>query len=648
MARKKYKIQKAQNGKPFVQSDTYADSGDLSGITDFLETDLGKYLANLYGRKGYSISPTEDRAGFMAERETGQYDFSPEFKAFNALAQLTTGVANKITDVKNTKDEYRQFLEAVQQKPYESSTEEGLNDIPIYTKYGGNVPLVEAEEGEVFTTQDGSLQKVPEGSNTHEEGGVILSGVDRVLEDTSDKRKDTASRLLRVSPAMAKLLGGVDTNSELSHSKLMEKAKEKQTKQVNKLEKRLLSNVETLSSIPNNKYAHNSMNFNMMNLNNIPTEAEIFDRIFDHQEFVKAAAGINMNTAKCGGKYKAQSGIENAKCGGKYKAQAGIENARPIKNITDWTFLKKENGKNYFYKDGQVIAVPGTQMDVVRGGQQFTVDDILSNPKKYKTFHSRMQGAPDDLKRKAAEDLLLKGIMPGPYTTRAPREYGYTELPLIEPADPVVDEQPTVEARQPFNPRVMTPQPRSRFNEPLRWFDVAGPISGLTEGRIPVRYNPVELNQVRLRKMNPMPALQAGQADYNALLNSVDQPNLANVFAKKYSIDNQILGQYENMNTGIKNQEILYNASVRDRQSALDQRARELFETKYLGSKEAQRQQVRTSMDELYQRLAMNRKLNREGNLLMQLFPAFDQYGEYSGYRYQFRPPLQTPQTVQS
>lgn len=62
-------------------------------------------------------------------------------------------------------------------------------------------------------------------------------------------------------------------------------------------------------------------------------------------------------------------------------------------------------------------------------------------------------------------------------------------------------------------------------------------------------------------------------------------------------------------------------------------------------SKEAQRQQKLTSLDELYNRVAQNRKLNREGNLLMQLYPAFDQYGEYNGYQLPLRMPLSIPNT---
>jgi hypothetical protein len=52
--------------------------------------------------------------------------------------------------------------------------------------------------------------------------------------------------------------------------------------------------------------------------------------------------------------------------------------------------------------------------------------------------------------------------------------------------------------------------------------------------------------------------------------------NVTNAFSSKYSLDNQILGQYENQNNQIKNQEIMYNANVNDRQEGADHK-REVY-----------------------------------------------------------------------
>ena len=70
----------------------------------------------------------------------------------------------------------------------------------------------------------------------------------------------------------------------------------------------------------------------------------------------------------------------------------------------------------------------------VRGGggrSRVSVDDILNHPEIYKTFHKNMAGAPDDIK-KAAAYQLLHGKMPGKYipgktTPGEDEKYVYTQ-----------------------------------------------------------------------------------------------------------------------------------------------------------------------------------------------------------------------------
>jgi hypothetical protein len=245
--------------------------------------------------------------------------------------------------------------------------------------------------------------------------------------------------------------------------------------------------------------------------------------------------------------------------------------------------------------------------------------------------------------------------------------YGYTNgvvepvinRPQLNPADLSPDFHPqtfdvpdtTITTGGEANRLRIANNPKSRFNEPLHWYDVAGPIGGLTEGRIPVRYNGADLNQIRLKLQNPLPSLQQGQRDFNDVLSQLPQnsqgyTNASDLFSKKYGIDNQVLGQYENINTGIKNQETQYNAGVKDRQSLINQQARGVFEDQRLGSLEAQRLQRRTDWDSLTNTVAQNHALNRNGNLVMQLFPAFDQNAQYNGYRVPFQRPMNFPNSV--
>jgi hypothetical protein len=371
--------------------------------------------------------------------------------------------------------------------------------------------------------------------------------------------------------------------------------------------------------------------------------------------------GIENPTAK-NGKYMCQTGAIVPYSGGKTKKgsttptgkqnsfqyEGGLEGYKkawsPFLDLNQFGTVKEAQGAVYDYllKNGPQV-LQGMWQEFGNTAQGLN-SGVLTD--KYKTgdFSGAQLSQEELAKLKDAYADNLLGAR-----TLTPNQ-------LIDVPNSPVDLLPPTE-QPPAQPRTettttydsLTSQPRSRFNEPLHWFDVAGPIAGLLEGRIPAKYNPVEFNQVRLKQQNPLPALQQGERDYNSIIDILPQnsqgfANAANIYSKKYAASNQILGQYENINSQIKNQETLYNANVRDRQSLADQQAREVFERKYLMSKEALRQQRAQSFDELYTRMAQNRKLNREGILLMQLFPAFDQYAQFNGYQIPLRNPLSMPQ----
>ena len=166
--------------------------------------------------------------------------------------------------------------------------------------------------------------------------------------------------------------------------------------------------------------------------------------------------------------------------------------------------------------------------------------------------------------------------------------------------------------------------------------------------RLAERYNPVDIQQVGLKQLDPTAALRANQEDYNAAVSAVhmanpndvgtQMANIANLTARKYSLNNQVLGNYDNQNAQIKNNETTYNAQARDRQSGADQAARESFSEKVFTSKAKQQEQKLTALDGLYKTIAENAALNRNGNLIMKMSRAFDQYGNYNGYAPTFQP----------
>jgi hypothetical protein len=252
------------------------------------------------------------------------------------------------------------------------------------------------------------------------------------------------------------------------------------------------------------------------------------------------------------------------------------------------------------------------------------------------------QGALNDPKNlEKLRDIYADGIL-GVRTMqlgkKPPRIWSDDDIPV----------QDVPQLRQELDTSITTPdiiqQPRSRFNEPLRWYDVASPVNAYMAAleREPGKYNPAEFNQLRYKLLDPTVALQQNQADFNAAVDATQSlapnnpgaaaANIANLAASKYAANNQVLGNYENQNAQIKNNEITYNTQVRDKNSLADQQARELFENKVLTSKAIQQEQKLTALDSLYKTIAENRALNRNGNLIMKFSRAFDQYGDYNGY----------------
>lgn len=706
MAKKKYTIKKAQYGSedPKPKRKVFVQEGVEGAIPDTFSVqsaqtkfdkpdpqgDMLRAWTNKWGQAGWSNELEGDKITFS--KPTGQYDFNPVFKGINAGAQLATGIANRIGDARNAREEQEQWVRALQPQPVYGLSEDGFDDRTMYTKHGGTASrIIEAEEGEVYQTPQGALKKVDEGSGTHEEGGVRVHDAERVLEDTSDKRKDAHSKALLMTPEEVEVMTGHKPKTSLSHSKAMEFAKQQIDKNSKNIQTKLKKNVDSVEQSPTNTFAQNSLKFNMLTLGNQAPEGEVFDALFQHQELTKQTMGIPQSQ----GKYKVGGPNDEYRTRPPQSKRAGDqwvfdENApdpdRPWKRVTssqpsansgdyrtrppqsknagdNWVFDENAPDPSRPWKrtstpsastgsssskgdDGYRTRPP----QVKAKGDNWVFDENAPDPsrpwKRNRSTGTARGPAQGTVANEMLEDITVSNRLP----KRTPFKYvgpgTAPERSVVDNADAAAvatstDANTIASNRLNFLP----PNPPSTFNEPLRWFDVAGPIQNLTEGRIPVNYNSAEMGDVRMKRFNPLPNLQAGQRDYNAALdilpeNGQGYSNAANVFSKKYSLDNQTLGQFQNMNVGIDNEEAAKRMQSRTSQSMMDMTARENFERKWLGSKEADRQQKLTAWDDIYTRLAQNRKLNREGNLLMKLYPAFDSYGDYNGYNVPLRNPL--------
>ncbi len=203
------------------------------------------------------------------------------------------------------------------------------------------------------------------------------------------------------------------------------------------------------------------------------------------------------------------------------------------------------------------------------------------------------------------------------------------------------------ESQQPVGEQYKNPNgvDPSKFNEPLRWYDVAGNMMNYLSSLEP---EPVPLEQlqrtpIRVHELNPLPTLLQNQGDYNAALqtlptNGVGYANQANLRGNKYKVNNEVLGQYENINKGKYDAVDQYNDQAQYANDTTNANARDIFTGRVAQRNEIQRQSKLNALDDLFTKIAQNRKLKREGNLIQQLYPYFNQFGEFNGNQYDVTP----------
>jgi hypothetical protein len=516
---------------------------------------------------------------------------------------------------------------------------------------------VEAERGEVVQNGDGSIDQISNSEPTHEQGGVFLPDVHRVLENTSNLRKDKDSKYLKLSSDAVKNITGADVNGSMSHAQALVKADEQYEKERSKVVKNIQLASKDKKQL--DKLAENSTKLNLNTLKSIPSKQQIFDSLFNHQEAVKAEAGIETG--------------QQAKMGGKF-ALGGVLPTDPIdpytKSKTKEGSTTPTNMSNHYNRDANYLKnwetyIPGISGMDNKTAQAKVYDYMMSTPEgkerlsqMWKTYGLTNEGK----KYKDLTSMTKNGVFTQDKlddNQLLSLKKGYTDglfgARQVDPFKPfTLDETPETKTvpEQHLDTSIhnnvnLTSQPQSRFFEPLRWYDVASPVNAYMNAlnRIPEKYNPAEYNQLRYKLQDPTAALNQNQADFNSSTQAINNTtagagskaaNIANLAASKYAANNQILGQYENQNAQIKNNEITYNTQVRDKNNLSDQQARESFEEKVLTSKAKQDEQKLTALDSLYKTFAENRALNRNGNLIMKFAPAFDQYGEYNGYQHQF------------
>ena len=545
------------------------------------------------------------------------------------------------------------------------------------------------ESGEVYKDDEGDFKKIPDSAPTHDdkERGVVVDDAHQVLNDTSDKRNDIDSKLLKLLPEDVLNLTGVKVDKSMTHSKAFEKAGDYWDSKIKSYTNKLKTNFENAKET-DNPFANNSLLLNVENMKHLPTRQQIFDNLFNHQEQVKQKYQIDSpsKTYRIGGTpnpldteppYTSENTPSNYGSNDlleKFKQSTGASNIDEaqqywVKNfpnlvIADYRnnpknhatnahaeLAKKYNGDYTKLTDDEIL---NGYHDKLWGNRAYFRD--AQYPKTMDEYNSAING-----KKKVSQNGVDYY-----YSDNEPNTFNIINKPMDDSRQkddleevkttPSFTQSNTSPSLKPINnvpvKQISTnnTQPQvglnKKFNEPLRWYDVAGDIMGLLDSsnRIPAKYNPAKFNEIDTHLIDPRPALQEGTADYNAALktlpdNNIGYANSANVFSKKYGIDNKILGDTENINKGKLDNRDMYNAQVRDKQSASDQESRARFEQQRLGSLEAQRKEKMTALQDMFDKVAQNHALNRNGNLMMQMFDYFDQNGNYNGKKYDFRLP---------
>lgn len=495
---------------------------------------------------------------------------------------------------------------------------------------------IEAEAGEVYQQPDGQILKIDEDGDRHEDGGELITNVERVLEDTSTTRRDKKSKALAITPDKMKAMFGMEVDKNLSHSEALEVVSKKLDKDTSKIKSKLNKVLKALDTMPSNKYAQNSLEFNTMELSKYPSKEEVFDMLFEHQESLKQER--DMKQAKYGIQLpKAQDGLEllyqKAKTPGAKKAdieafQKAFHADSRTKSFAQNLIDSRKNITSY-----------GKKMGYGKGNLKMNEDGLLGETTtSYFDYFKNNVAAPAPVAAPAAQPAPVEAPAAPAVDPMAGIDYGLwtggDEAPAATTSTTTTKEVKKDEEEEPLNATQY-----SDFNEPLSWTDIASPSAAyLSADRMPARYNPAKFSKVTARMENVLPYLQQGQRDFNAITAMVDnsgsgQANLANVFAQKYAVDNQTRGAVTDRNLQRQSQADMYNAQVSDKQSVADQQARAVFEQQQLLGMEAQRKQKLQSLDEIMKRVNLNKKQNREGDLLMKLFPNFDSYGNYNQNR---------------
>jgi hypothetical protein len=487
-----------------------------------------------------------------------------------------------------------------------------------------------AETGEVARMQNGDIVQIdPSMANTYDHGevngipGTGINGAQSFLEATSTKKGRTTltDKLLKVNPDIAESIVGFRPKTAISHAKLMEQASEFYGKRRNKLQKIIDS--QTKNGVPiGNLAAQNSIRLNGEQLSTIPTDSDIYDTIFQHQEGVKSLYGISDGpTEDQVAQYQSGGFVaQNGKPGRfqrpvdvteYYRRNFGYDG--PQGDIGAWQTWMANNEQ---LKPGLVnylktvpITNKGRQLygNVEPGALN---QNQLLNQFQDKKYDFRAYPAPVN-----ANIFPSSGLPPG---GQIPMDLG----PNIGlPGESEFDFGTPI-SRDYITDKTYTGK-KDKF--PLEWYDTlpANEAWLSAMNRDPETAFQVNMPRVQYKRKDPTQALREIDSDASAAMANLPSGTAgaairAQIQGNRDRSKSGILSQYDNENVGILNRQEDVNADYQSKEDLTNTQLKQNFVDNYLKSRAVAEQQRLQSIDSLSKTVARNKQFNRMVNLMDQ------------------------------
>jgi hypothetical protein len=387
----------------------------------------------------------------------------------------------------------------------------------------------------------------------------------------------------------------------------------------------------------------------MKTLQNIPNNEMLFTTIFNHQEEVKGKYGITNDDTKnkYGGNVFAKGGEEDFPVPVWFKPWVKSNTVKGRTSSTGKITTFDNNDPNKLYKNYNywVEQNNGNEFSSPQEFQKFIYNKVKSEDpttidKMWKDYGKTSSGNFDDgIFGRRTADLMdwrttgntnINSSVPDAFTKGIVGAFTNTIKSNTTPSKPEYKSETGIDK----------PVEASDFNKPLEWYDTAGDIMGLlNNSRIQVPLEQLDRKDLRYREQNPLPTIQQGQEDYNALVSTLPQgqigfANQANLYGKKYSLNNQTFGQYENINkTGAMNVDAQNNQNQYQLDTA-NLGLRDQFNQRVLQGKEIQQENKLKLFNNLFTKIAQNKAFNTNGDLLLQMTPYFNQEGKFNNNKY--------------